>query len=429
MFQSLIPTTSLLKLLGPGILYAAAAVGISHLVQATRAGAEYALGLTVIVVLACIIKYPSLRFGGDYAAVTGKNLISNYRQQGPWAFYIYAIAQLFSMVFIIAAISLFTLGLLKASIGLAINNLLGVALLLGFVAFLLIGGHYQLLEKVTKVIVAAFTALIVVAVALVAFRMEWSLGAFAVPDLSGATLMFIIALIGFMPSPADGSVLQSLWVCARAEQDGQKPTLSDARLDFNIGYLTSVILAVGFLILGAGVMHSAGVEVAKSNGGFAEQLLQLFTVTIGEWSFPFIAVAAFFVMFSTLYTVVDGMTRIVIAIGQESFEGWKENTGKNPNNRPDTSRLYNTVLLGLCLAALLILATLLRSFSTFMDMTSILVFVVSPLIAWLNHRAIWGAQIPIEKQPGTGMRIWSMLGIAVLGLLTITYFYVRFLAQ
>ena len=77
MQQSLNPTTRILKILGPGILYAAAAVGISHLVQATRAGAEYALGLTVIVVLACIIKYPSLRFGGDYAAVTGKSLISN----------------------------------------------------------------------------------------------------------------------------------------------------------------------------------------------------------------------------------------------------------------------------------------------------------------------------------------------------------------
>lgn len=419
---SLNPTTRILKLLGPGILYAAAAVGISHLVQATRAGAEYALGLTVIVILACIIKYPSLRFGGDYAAVTGKSLISNYRQQGPWAFYIYAIAQLFSMVFIIAAVSLFTLGLLKASIGISINNLLGVGLLLAFVVLLLIGGHYKLLEKITKVIVAVFTALIIIAVALVAVRMEWSVGAFAVPDISAATLMFIIALIGFMPSPADGSVLQSLWVCARAEQDGQKPKLSDARLDFNIGYLTSVVLAVGFVILGAGVIHSSGAEVAKSNGGFAEQLLQLFTVTMGSWSFPFIAVAAFFVMFSTLYTVVDGMTRIAIAIGEESFPGW-------PPANPDNSRVYNTVILVLCLAALLILATLLRSFATFMDMTSILVFVVSPLIAWLNHRAIWGTQIPLEMRPGTLMRIWSLTGIAVLSLLTLIYFYVRFLAQ
>jgi Mn2+/Fe2+ NRAMP family transporter len=425
MHQSLVSTKRIFKLLGPGILYAAAAVGISHLVQATRAGAEYALGLTLIVVLACIIKYPSLRFGGDYAAVTGKSLISNYRQQGPWAFYIYAIAQLFSMVFIIAAISLFTLGLLKASLGISINNLLGIALLLGLVVFLLIGGHYKLLEQATKVIVAVFTVLIIIAVALVAVKMEWSLGAFAVPDINGATLMFIIALIGFMPSPADGSVLQSLWVVARADQDGQKPSLSDTRLDFNIGYLTSVMLAVGFLILGAGVMHSSAVEVAKSNGGFAEQLLQLFTLTIGSWSFPFIAVAAFFVMFSTLYTVVDGMTRIVIAIGKESFPDWLD----NPDTSPDNSNLYNTVILLLCLAALLILATLLKSFATFMDMTSILVFVVSPLIAWLNHRAIWGAQIPIEMRPGTGMRIWSIAGIAVLGLLTITYFYVRFLAN
>ena len=33
----------ILKTLGPGILYAGAAIGASHLVQSTRAGANYSL--------------------------------------------------------------------------------------------------------------------------------------------------------------------------------------------------------------------------------------------------------------------------------------------------------------------------------------------------------------------------------------------------
>ena len=44
--------------LGPGILFAGAAIGTSHLVQSTRAGAMYGLGLVAIVIFANLIKYP-----------------------------------------------------------------------------------------------------------------------------------------------------------------------------------------------------------------------------------------------------------------------------------------------------------------------------------------------------------------------------------
>lgn len=408
----------ILSVLGPGILYAAAAVGVSHLVQATRAGANYGLGLTLIVIFACIVKYPSLRFGSDYAAATGKSLISSYRHEGWLPFTIYAAAQLFSMVFIVAAISLFTLGVLQASFSFSINNLLGVSLLLAVVVVLLLGGHYHLLERVTKYIVAIFTALIFVAVALVAKNMEWSISALAVPSMDPLTLMFVVALIGFMPTPPDGAVLQSLWTCARAEEKGQLPHPKDARLDFNVGYVISVVLGLCFILLGAGVMHTAGVEIEKSNFGFAKQLLALFTDTLGGWSFPLIATAAIFVMLSTLFTVVDGMTRVVVAIGEESVPEKVASLG--------SERLYTIVILLLCMAAVLVLATMLKSFATFMDMTAVLVFIISPILAILNHRAMWSERVPIEYQPGAFMKTWSLLGIVLLILLTLTYLYFRF---
>ena len=36
---------SFLQSLGPGLLFAGAAIGVSHLVQSTRAGAEFGFGL------------------------------------------------------------------------------------------------------------------------------------------------------------------------------------------------------------------------------------------------------------------------------------------------------------------------------------------------------------------------------------------------
>ena len=103
--------------LGPGLLYAAVAVGVSHLVQATRAGADFGLGMVLVVIFACLMKYPGLRFGGEYAAATGKNLVVNYRERGSLVFGLFAVSQLFSMVFIIAAVSLFTSGLLQVALG------------------------------------------------------------------------------------------------------------------------------------------------------------------------------------------------------------------------------------------------------------------------------------------------------------------------
>jgi len=63
-------------------LYAAAAIGVSHLVQAARTDALYSLPLVSVIVFACLIKYPALHFGSDCATAAGSNLINNYVRQG-----------------------------------------------------------------------------------------------------------------------------------------------------------------------------------------------------------------------------------------------------------------------------------------------------------------------------------------------------------
>ena len=76
---------SLRSALGPGIIWAGAAIGVSHLVQSTRAGATFGLGLIGVVVFANLYKYPAFSFGPRYAAATGTSLLEGYRQEGTWA--------------------------------------------------------------------------------------------------------------------------------------------------------------------------------------------------------------------------------------------------------------------------------------------------------------------------------------------------------
>ena len=404
--------------LGPGLLYAAVAVGVSHLVQATRAGADFGLGMVLVVIFACLMKYPGLRFGGEYAAATGKNLVVNYRERGSLVFGLFAVSQLFSMVFIIAAVSLFTSGLLQVALGFQTGPVMSVFILLVLVAILLMAGHYKVLEKVIKGIVFGFTLLTTVCMLLVISRLDLSLSAFALPAFDVPTVLFIVALVGFMPSPTDASILQSLWTVARAESEGRRATKEESRFDFNVGYITSCILAIFFLFLGTAVLFESGVAMPADNAGFARRLLEVYTSIIGDWSYYIMAITALCVMLSTALTVTDGMTRMALAIGGELFPGphWC------------TDRFYNIVLIVLSLAALLVIWLLLQSFATFMDMTSVIVFIIGPFLALLNHLAIFSDEIPRGKQPNQLIRIWSIVSIVSLFLLMAVYAYYRLFA-
>ena len=47
----------ILRILGPGLLYAGAAVGVSHLVQSTRAGAMFNYDLIWVLIIANILSF------------------------------------------------------------------------------------------------------------------------------------------------------------------------------------------------------------------------------------------------------------------------------------------------------------------------------------------------------------------------------------
>ena len=73
-----------LKTLGPGILFASTAIGVSHLVQATRAGAGYGFELLWAILLANLFKYPFFEYGSRYANATGKSILDGYLNLGKW---------------------------------------------------------------------------------------------------------------------------------------------------------------------------------------------------------------------------------------------------------------------------------------------------------------------------------------------------------
>jgi len=77
------------KTAGPGILFACTAIGVSHLVQSTRAGADFGLMILGFVVLVTLLKYPFFEFGSRYANSTQTSIIDGYKKLGKPALWLY----------------------------------------------------------------------------------------------------------------------------------------------------------------------------------------------------------------------------------------------------------------------------------------------------------------------------------------------------
>src|SRR5919106_1303785 len=209
-----------LKALGPGLVWAGAAVGVSHFVQSTRAGASFGLELLGLVIIANVFKYPAFSFGPRYAAATGTSLLEGYRRQGLWALLLYAILTLGTMFTVQAVVTVVT-----AAIGAALLGWSGSAAVVQLTIFLtvicavlLLVGQYRWLDGVIKLVVPLFTLSTLAATALVLPWVDWatirllpSAALFSDP----ASVLFMVALVGWMPSAFDISIWHSLWTVAR----------------------------------------------------------------------------------------------------------------------------------------------------------------------------------------------------------------------
>ena len=144
--------TKLLQSLGPGLLFAGAAVGVSHLVQSTRAGADFGFGLLWALFLVNILKYPFFQFGPRYVAATGETLLDGYRKLGKPVLVIYYILNLASMFTIQAAVTIVTAGLAAELFGISNNLVIWSSVLLLISILILAFGKYKVLDNLMKYI-------------------------------------------------------------------------------------------------------------------------------------------------------------------------------------------------------------------------------------------------------------------------------------
>jgi Mn2+/Fe2+ NRAMP family transporter len=405
---------------GPGLLWAAAAIGVSHLVQSTRAGADAGFALVGVVVLALVFKYPFFEYGPRYAAATGESLVEGYNRIGRWALWLYLGITLSTALIVQVAVVLFTSFLFQVAFRIPLPLPVVTALLVLTCAGLLRIGRFRGLDATIKIVLVLLAVSTLFAALLAVPRADFSTLAAWPPASAAIPFAFVLALAGWMPSAIDISVWSSVWTLAKARDTGTSASVAHALLDFRIGYAGTSFFAFAFLLLGATVMYQTGTSFSSTGTQFSVQLVDLYSQTLGAWTRPIVMAAVVTTMFSTALTVIDGFPRAIartVAV--------IKTRGKASGNH-DTGPAYwvsGAVLGGLTVLVVMLFA---GSLTAMVDFATIVSFLTAPILGYLNLRVVTGPNVAPEHRPGSGLRWLSYGGLVLLGGTAVVYLVSRF---
>ena len=223
-----------------------------------------------------------------------------------------------------------------------------------------------------------------------------------------------------MPVSADCSVWQSLWTLAKARESGTTPNLKHTLYDFGIGYWGSAFFALCFVIMGTAVMNGPGIEPADQAAPFAAQILNLYKIGLGAWAGPIVGASVISVMLTTTLAGLDALPRVLVAI-TGVLRG--DDSGLHAVMKMDRTSSYRFYVILLTLGSIAVVVFMLESFRAFLDFGTTIAFLAGPVIAILNHRAVFSSDLPVERQPGKVLRTWSLIGITALTLFEVAYLY------
>jgi Mn2+/Fe2+ NRAMP family transporter len=322
------------------------------------------------------------------------------------------------MFIILAAVTLVTGGIAAYLFPINISVTLWCLLILFICFLLLMIGKYNTLDKLMKIIISLLTVITFLAVIMAAFYFEKEQTSFELPSLTTTTsIAFIVSFMGWMPIPIDASVWHSIWTKEKSNHTGRKTSIKDAFYDFNIGYIGASIVAVLFFMLGVLVMHGSGIQFSNSSVAFSGQLIDMYTQTLGKWTRPFIAFAAFNAMFSTTLSVFDAYPRVI----SEIFAVEKCSKKLKP------STIYSACLVILALVAMIIIEFGGKQFKVLIDFATALSFLVAPFLAWFNFQLFQKVKMPEEFKLSNGLKYFSLACLVFLVLFNVIYLWTLFL--
>ncbi len=406
-----------LKTLGPGLLFASMAIGTSHLVLSTKAGAQYGWVMVIPIILANVFKYPFFEFGVRYTHLTNKTLIEGYLNRGKGYLWFYAAITLITTFTILAALYTVTAGLFinlfKVSGELTSYVALGLFV---FISALLIVGRYAFLENSLKLVVSILFMALIVTTTLVIFKGQVApVADFSpTPIFNEAGILFLIGLMGWMPTTVEASSWVSLWSIEKWRDKAGKPSFKQSLQEFNTGYVVTGLLAIFFLVIGWFTLYGTQTELSGNAVIFADQVVNLFTTHIGSWAYVFIAISAFATMFSTCMTAHDAVARVSLDIIDLLFPKTTLSGKKGP---------FALAIAVLALVNFVVITAFSANMGDLVALATFVSFVVAPVIGYMNLKNVMSDDLPEAHRPKKWLQWLTYAGIVFLSLFSLVYFW------
>ena len=392
--------------LGPGLLFAGAAIGVSHLVQSTKAGAEFGFGLIWVLILCNFFKYPFFLFGTKYTYATGETMLDGYLKISKSILLIYFGLSLVTIFTIQAAVTIVTAGLAIELFGITDNITYWAFMIIVFSYLILMIGKYKLLDNLMKFIIMILAISTFIALVSSSLNSEIIFDFDQIIPKNSEGIIFLAAFMGWMPAPLDISIWQSIWTNEKIKIE-KKSNYNTAKFDFNVGYIITIFLGLSFLGLGAYVMYGSGDKFSESGAVFASQLINLYTSNLGKGMMIFIAIAAFTTMFSTTITCLDASPRAMSkTVDLLKFKRFND---------------YNSWITILAIGTIIIFIFFMSEMGTLVKIATVLSFLTAPFYAIINYILMSSSFIPEKYKLSKWMNIYCISGIIFLLFFSIWY--------
>ena len=309
------PATFLQKLsfIGPGMVLAALAIGSGELVLTPRSGARFGFTLLWVPILTIIYK---ATFSESLARLTIASRDDVFAAfdwlPGPKHWAQYSIIAVFSLDMIGYGGIALALGSAIKGLFPALDIRLVAVCATALVPILLYTGSYAFFERT----VVAMCAVLVAGVVYTLFHVPLPAGQIArgmVPTIPEGSLSTIMGLMGWVGAGTT-TLLYSCWIKekiggAKTESE-YRAWISTMRLDCFASYALILAISFAFLAMGVATLHAQGIVPAKQEM-MSQLSCMLDTFRGGRETF---LVVAFFSMFSTIVSCMDGKSRAIASI-------------------------------------------------------------------------------------------------------------------
>jgi Mn2+/Fe2+ NRAMP family transporter len=319
-----------LKFLGPGFILSASIVGSGELIATTTLGARAGFIAFWIIIVSCLVKVAVQLEFGTQAILTGKTAMHSFNTlpgprpgKGNWVVW---------TVFILTSLKIIQIGGILGGTAIVLHMLFPFlpvyawAFIIALAASAMIyKGYYNVIEKVSLVMIAGFTIATITAV----FMLQYTAFSFSWHEISEglqfklppAIVAIAFGAFGITGVGADEIVAYNYWCIEKGYAAYTGPRndspewkkrargwISVMYLDAIVAMIIYTIVTAAFYLLGAAVLH--GSSVIPEGNDVIETLALIYTQSLGPGAKTLYLAGAFFVLFSSVFASLAAWTRI-----------------------------------------------------------------------------------------------------------------------